>query len=119
MTKHSDIIDDADDSHDGGVEAAMARFHRLVRTEGLMAAYKAAIDVASDKSAPSPARATAATTLMRAAGVLDAKGRDDPGGKSIAQMTAAEMAAEYRRLTAEALDRQTTASEDTAPNVFD
>ena len=84
-----------------------------------MTAYRAAVDVASDKSAPAPARATASTTLMRAAGVLDAKGRDDAGGKSIAEMSAAEMAAEYRRLTAEALDRQASDAEDAAPNVFD
>jgi len=116
MTSHDDSTDHGD--HES-VEAAMARFHRLVKTEGLMTAYRAAVDVASDKSAPSPARATAATTLMRAAGVLNSNGRDDADGKSIDQMTPAEMAAEYRRLTAEALDRQSSAAEGAAPSVFD
>lgn len=116
MTNYDDINDGASDV---SVEAAMARFRRLVRTEGLMTAYRAAVDVASDKTAPAPARATASTTLMRAAGVLDAKGRDDIGDKPIHQMTAAEMAEEYRRLTALALAQQADTAEDVAPTVFD
>ena len=121
MTSQADTTTEADDV---SIEAAMARFHRLVRTKGLAAAYEAAVDVASDKKAPAPARATAAATLMRAAGVLDSKNRDDSGGTPIDQMTPAQMAAEYRRLQAESADRAqrlklANDEADIAVNVFD
>lgn len=39
----------------------------LIETRGLRAAVQAAIDVAEDKAAPAPARATAAGLILRAA----------------------------------------------------
>jgi hypothetical protein len=46
---------------------------RRIQTEGAEAAYQAALAVCQDPKAPAPARATCATTILRAGGYLMAK----------------------------------------------
>ena len=53
----------------------------LVRTEGVVASVRAAIDVLGDSKAPAAARATMATLVFRLAGYLDKPSEtDDPDG---------------------------------------
>lgn len=73
-----------------------------VRTEGLPAAYKAALEVCQDKKAAPAARATAAGWIFRVAG-FDAKKNDDRG-RQLYEMSADELAAEAQRAQGE-LDR--------------
>lgn len=71
---------------------AMRELMERVQTEGIEAAYEAALAICRDKSAPAPARATASTTLFRVAGLFD-KRDADPAGKEAHEMTADEIAA--------------------------
>lgn len=73
-------------------------FRRVVRTEGVRAAYTAALDVCRDKKAPAPARATAAMTLLRAAGMLNPKPDEDGDDTELAEMTPQQL----NKLVAEA-----------------
>ena len=86
---------------------------RLIETTGVRVAVQAAIDVAGDKAAPAPARATAAGLLLRAA-ALGGFGRDADRDrvKEPHEMTAYELAAQtakilkqLRRSEAEATDK--------------
>lgn len=95
---------------------AKAWFRRKVRTHGLRVAYRAAVSVCEDPKAPAPARATAAGLLLRAAGVLDAKNTEDDDDTPIANMTMAQMRAQYQRLEAEAAERDRA---NKTANVFD
>lgn len=61
-----------------------------IQTEGAEAAYAAALGVCRDPKAPAPARATCATTILRAGGYLNAKGEED-SGKEPHEMTASEI----------------------------
>lgn len=65
----TDELDDELDEIDPA--EAMAALRDQIRTEGARAAYQALLGVCRDKTAPAPARATAGTTLMRAAGLLE------------------------------------------------
>lgn len=60
-----------------------------IQTEGAEAAYTAALEVCRDKKAPAPARATCATTILRAGGYLSAK--DDIAPKQPHEMSADEL----------------------------
>ncbi|MFG1379504.1 hypothetical protein [Xanthobacter autotrophicus] len=66
----------------------------LIETRGVKAAAKALIEVCSDPKAPAPARATAGTALLRAAGMFEKVERDD--NKDVAEMDGFEL----RRATA-------------------
>jgi hypothetical protein len=83
------------------VTAERALVHRI-RTEGIQAAYEAALAVCRDVKAPAPARATAAGLLFRAAGLFDRPGEDDAPEPHA--MTPEELGSEIarirRRLTA-------------------
>jgi hypothetical protein len=63
---------------------------RLLRGEALRVAVHAAIEVAGDKKAPAPARATAAGLLLRAAGMFD-RSREDGLAKEDHEMTPEEL----------------------------
>jgi phage terminase small subunit len=80
-------------------EEAEARewFEREVTTRGLKIALETAISVCSDSSSTSQAKANAASSLMRAAGVFD---RKDEGRrkKAIHEMSMEEMNRELERL---------------------
>lgn len=71
---------------------------RRIQTEGAEAAYAAALAVCLDPKAPAPARATCATTILRAGGFLNAK--EDVAPKELHEMTAAELAARADELEA-------------------
>ncbi|WP_367714578.1 HGGxSTG domain-containing protein [Nitratireductor sp. GISD-1A_MAKvit] len=77
----------------GAVEEALLR---RVRTEGVEAAYSAALSICRDKTAPAPAKATAATTLFRVAGYFEK--RDSGHTKDLHEMTPEEVSRELRRL---------------------
>jgi hypothetical protein len=83
---------------------------RRVRTEGILAAYEAALDVCRNKDAPPPARATASGVLFRVAGLFNP--RDAGGsGKQAHEMTAEELTAAINSLSA--------ATRAKTPGIFD
>ena len=63
-----------------------------IQTEGAEAAYAAALAVCLDTKAPAPARATCATTLLRAGGYLNVK-PVDAEEKELHEMSGAELSA--------------------------
>lgn len=74
----------------------MENVRHRVQTEGVEAAVEALISVCRDKSAPAPAKSTAGTSLLRAAGFFD---RDSSSqDKEPHEMTAAELKAHVARL---------------------
>jgi|TARA_R110002124_G_scaffold131558_1_gene293801 hypothetical protein len=78
----------------------IARRRALVvrmQTEGAEAAYKAALAVCEDTKAPAPARATCATTILRAGGFLNTRS-DDHAPKEPHEMTSSELAARLAEL---------------------
>ena len=60
-----------------------------IRTEGAEAAYQAALEVCRDKKAPAQARATASSTILRAAGLLSTTAEEPE--KDLSAMSAAEL----------------------------
>lgn len=69
---------------------------RRIRTEGIEAAYRACLDVCRNSQAPAPARATAATALLRAGGLfVQSDGSGDE--KAPHEMSAAEITAALKR----------------------
>lgn len=74
--------------------------HR-VHTEGVWHAYQAAEDVCRDKTAPAPARATAAATLFRVAGYFITKSDEDADRKPLHEMSLAELHERILRLRSE------------------
>ncbi|MDV6224668.1 HGGxSTG domain-containing protein [Nitratireductor aquimarinus] len=96
----------------GAVEEALLR---RVRTEGVEAAYSAALSICRDKTAPAPAKATAATTLFRVAGYFEK--RDSGHTKDLHEMTPEEIGRELRRL--ESMARGETGGGKDHGGVFD
>lgn len=60
-------------------------------------AIDALTDVAADKNAPAPARATAGTAILRSAGFFE-KGETGPSSKQLHEMTGEELQAEVARI---------------------
>lgn len=83
-----------------------------MQTEGAEEAYAAALAVCKDAKAPAPARATCATTILRAAGFLNA--REDHAPKEPHEMTPEELNARLEELRT---DRGQIAHSD-EPDVF-
>lgn len=83
-----------------------------IQTEGVQAAYQAALDVARDPKAPAPARATAAATLFRVAGYFDRKEFDSQ--KQPHEMTVEELDQAIRELRGRAAKKPSP-----VPGVFD
>ena len=73
-----------------------SEFRRLVRDEGVPAAYRGLMRVLEDPKASATALASAARTMMEAAGVL--KAPPDEGAKQPYEMTADELRAEIERV---------------------
>ncbi|MEC7763734.1 MAG: hypothetical protein VX874_17655 [Pseudomonadota bacterium] len=71
-----------------------------IQTEGAEAAYTAALEVCRNPKAPAPARATCATTILRAGGYLNAK-EGEGLGKEPHQMTSAELNERVQELRAQ------------------
>ena len=99
-------------------ENILARRRALVAriaTEGAEAAYAAALAVCNNPNAPAPAKATCATTILRAGGYLTGKAADE--AKEPHEMTPSELAARLADLQA---GREDLGEDDFgAPNVFD
>ena len=66
--------------------AALTNLRDRVRTDGVEAAYEALVAVCRDPKAPAQARATASTTLFRAAGMLE-RFEDDLDDIEVGDMT--------------------------------
>jgi len=125
-----DQVDAVDDDEDldtmlGGDEVQQAKewFRREVRTRGLKVALNALIDVAADSKAPAPARATAGTSLMRAAGAFSKAEEEALEAKPLDQMTQSEMDRELaklraRRLRNERIIRRAADDDDNDRGVF-
>jgi hypothetical protein len=103
-----DQVDAVDEDEDldtmlgGGDEVQQAKewFRREVRTRGLKVALNALIDVAADSKAAAPARATAGTSIMRAAGMFGKAEEQALEAKPLDQMTQDEMTRELAKLRA-------------------
>ncbi|MCW2317221.1 hypothetical protein M2322_002775 [Rhodoblastus acidophilus] len=92
---------DANQFEDAGDLSPAERLEQLrerIRTEGAEAGYKALLSVCNDVKAPAPAKATAGSALMRAAGLLEKQ----EGGpeKQPHEMSATELDREMKRLEA-------------------
>lgn len=70
-------------------KGTIADLRDRITSEGIEAAYEALVAVCSDKQAPAQARATASTTLFRAAGLLERY--EEPAEKEMHEMSAAEL----------------------------
>ena len=79
---------------------ALEQVRDKILTEGIEAAADALIAVCRDTNAPAPARSTAGTSLLRAAGFFD-KRTDDGSGKELHEMTARELEAHLQQLERE------------------
>jgi len=88
---------DDDDFGDYEVEESREWFDRVVATKGLRLALEAAMDVCADKGSTPQARANAASSIMRAAGVFDRK-EGDKKRKEPHEMTGDELASEIEKL---------------------
>lgn len=73
-----------------------SRLLRRLEVSSAELAITALEEVAADKKAPAPARATAGTALLRAAGYLERKDRESE--KDPEEMTPEQLAAEIKRL---------------------
>ncbi|HEY8359117.1 MAG TPA: hypothetical protein VIL30_16800 [Ramlibacter sp.] len=73
-----------------------SEFRRLVRDEGVPAAFNGLMRVLQDPKASATALASASRTMLEAAGVL--KAPDEDVTKQPHEMTAAELDSEIRRL---------------------
>jgi hypothetical protein len=88
--------------------AAAARRELLerIQTEGAQAGYNAALEVARDPKAASPAKATAAGLLLRAAGLLNVRAEDlrekEPSEMSLEELQ--DAAARFREAAASETD---------------
>lgn len=83
-------------------ESVLTRRRALVArmsTEGAEAAYAAALAVCQDPRAPAPAKATCATTILRAGGYLSTKAGEE-AAKDPSEMTTAELHARLAELQA-------------------
>lgn len=73
---------------------------KRIDTEGARVAVAALIEVCRDTKAPAPARATAGTSLLRAAGFFDRTTREDDS-KDASEMTAEQIQRRIAQLQAE------------------
>jgi hypothetical protein len=79
-------------------EALFERVSLRLRTVGLESAVEALINVCTDKSSPSPAKATAGVALLRANGMLVDKAGNGKKGKDPSEMDGQELEADIARL---------------------
>jgi hypothetical protein len=82
---------------------------RRVRTEGILVAYEAALEVCRDPKAQPTAKATSAGLLFRVAGLFNP--REAGTGKQAHEMTAEDIAQEIKRLS--------KAAKGKTPGIFD
>ncbi|ACK52023.1 hypothetical protein Msil_3114 [Methylocella silvestris BL2] len=75
---------------------ALADLRRKIRREGAEEAFAALREICNNPKAPAPAKATAATSIFRAAGLFD-KTEGTADDKPLSEMTAAELDQIIRR----------------------
>lgn len=78
--------------------AVFERVSHKLKTVGIEVAVDSLISVAGDPKAPSPARATAGTTLLRAAGMIVTGKEHASGGKPPSEMSPDEVTAALAQL---------------------
>lgn len=88
-----------------------------IQTEGAEAAYEAALAVCLDTKAPAPARATCATTILRAGGYLLSK--DAGEAKEPHEMTGPELEARIAELRSTGAVDGGGSEHDSSGGVFD
>jgi hypothetical protein len=93
------------------------RLNRRLQVESADLAVEALEEVAKDKRAPAPARATAGVALLRAAGYLDKRERDAEE-KEPHEMSAEEIAEQIERLRGRAVELSEVIT-DNDEDVFD
>ena len=91
------MIDD-DLGDEAEAEALRAGIIRRARTEGVAAAYEAALEIVRDKTAPAVARASSQRTLLAVGGLLDRQDRNAEASRAAGEMSPEEIARELRRL---------------------
>lgn len=90
------MTDRLEDDSDHSPDDARDWFAHIVATEGLRIAYNTAVSICQDPKAPAPAKATAVTAILRAAGAFD---REKEGGAvEPHNMSGAQLAREIDRL---------------------
>ncbi|WP_457940836.1 hypothetical protein [Mesorhizobium sp. 10J20-29] len=95
-------------------EEVYERVHELLMTRGIVAAVESLIAVAEDPKAPAPARATAGTSLLRAAGMF-AAGKAGGKQKLPSEMTPEELTNTLAKLRSD-LERSERAGHDDEQN---
>lgn len=93
------------------------RLNRRLEMKSAELAIQALEEVAADKKAPPPARATAGTTLLRAGGYLDQKARGAED-KQPHEMTGQELIDAVERLRKQAQERSSDAADEDETSVF-
>lgn len=78
---------------------ALDALKRKIKIEGARKAVEALISVCDDPKAPAPAKATAGTSLLRAAGLFDKGAGEEASSKELHEMTAEELSREIARIT--------------------
>jgi hypothetical protein len=87
------------DEWDGEEARLRASIIRRARTEGIAAAYEAALAICRDSKAPQQAKSNAARTLLQIGGLFE---RHEGGRKEPHEMTLEELEAERVRLRRQA-----------------
>lgn len=85
------IDDDIDDELDMDEADIRADVLRRARSEGALAAYESALEIAQDRKAPAVARASSQRTLLALAGLMDKSERQAATDKPASQMTPDEL----------------------------
>lgn len=93
---------------------ALEQVRDKILTEGIEAAANALIAVCRDDKAPAPARSTAGTSLLRAAGFFDRRANDG-SGKELHEMTGRELEAHLQQLERERRALAAATVEETNP----
>jgi hypothetical protein len=93
--------DDAEDDLDEGDDAGRDYVLRHARSHGVKVAYEAALALARDPKSPAQARSNAIRLIFLAGGIRD-RIEDEPAGKPLCEMSAAEIEAELARLRRQA-----------------
>lgn len=107
---------------DSEADAVLEKTRHLLRTTGLAAAAEALISVCQDKTAPAPAKATAAVAIARINGLMVDNAGAAPK-KSAAEMSPEELtnalADLKRQLAAQQGNQPDPSDDDDDTNVFD
>jgi hypothetical protein len=88
-----------DDDWDDEEVVLRASIIRRARTEGVAAAYEAALAICRDAKAPQQAKSNAARTLLQIGGLFEKP--EDTSRKQLSEMTAEELDARRRQLQRE------------------